>query len=199
MQAFFHEFLKLFFILTPFFVLSSFLSMTQDCTPGERRRIAIQTMLATMVSTLCLYFFGRNIFELFGITLDAFRVGAGVLLFRSALELVGGAEPATANGRTNISVVPLAIPITVGPGTTGALMIMSADAGGLPDILRGLAALALAVACVGGLLLCASSIERIIKRQGLVIMSKLTGLVLASIAAQIILTGVSGFFPGGVK
>jgi len=84
--------IKLFFLLTPFFVLSIFLSLTQDLSSGQRRRSALWLTIDVVIICLVLYFLGNAIFSVFGITLDAFRIGAGALLFLSAVDLVRGAE-----------------------------------------------------------------------------------------------------------
>jgi multiple antibiotic resistance protein len=183
--------IKLFFLLTPFFVLSVFLSMTQDVSAGERRMVACWLTFDVILICLVLYFLGNAIFTVFGITLDAFRVGAGALLFLSAVDLVRGSEDALQReGTGGITVVPLAIPITVGPATTGALLVMGAEVATVWEKIIGCAALVSAVLCIGILLLLATSIERIIGQTGLKVLSKLTGLILSALAAQIVFTGI---------
>ncbi|BDV44019.1 UPF0056 inner membrane protein [Geotalea uraniireducens] len=186
--------LKFFFLLTPFFVMSVFLSMTKELTPRERRRLALKVTGAVLVTCFTLYFFGNHLFSLFGITIDSFRIGAGALLFLSAVQMVQGNVAVTAGeGEHDIAVVPLAIPVTVGPATTGALLVMGAELQGAWQMVIGCAALAAAILCIGGLLASAASIEHVIGKRGIVILSKLTGLMLAAIAAQIILTGIRSF------
>ncbi|HJV36165.1 MarC family protein [Geomonas sp.] len=185
--------IKFFFLLTPFFVLSVFLSMTQELGGEGRRKLAVRVTFAVLLACFVLYFFGNHLFSLFGITLDAFRIGAGVLLFLSAVQMVQGEGMAPGERQDDISVVPLAIPITVGPATTGALMVMGADLQENWQIAAGCGALAAAVICIGAILFCASGIEHVIGRKGITILSKLTGLMLAAIAAQLVFTGIKGF------
>lgn len=191
---FFTIMVRFFFLLTPFFVLSTFLAMTPESTPAQRRSTAIRVTLAVLVTCFVLYSFGNTLFSLFGITLDSFRIGAGSLLFLSAVHMVHGDDSAPpSEKREAISVVPLAIPITVGPGTTGALLVMGAEVQQNWQIFVGCAALAAAVLCVGALLVCASSIEHVVGKKGITILSKLTGLFVAALAAQIVFTGVRNF------
>jgi multiple antibiotic resistance protein len=190
---FFSVWIKFFFLLTPFFVLTVFLSMTKDLTGSGRRRLALRVTFAVLLTCFTLYFFGNHLFTLFGITLDSFRIGAGVLLFLSAAQMVQGETVAPGERQDDISVVPLAIPVTVGPATTGALLVMGAEIQETWQVFVGCAALATAVLCVGGILASASSIERVIGRKGITILSKLTGLMLAAIAAQLVFTGVRNF------
>jgi multiple antibiotic resistance protein len=191
---FFTVWIKFFFILTPFFVLSYFLVMTRKMNPLKKTALAIRVTLAVIIICSVLYFFGNSIFSIFGITLDAFRIGAGAILFLSAVDLVRG----TKNGMAkedggDIAVVPLAIPVTVGPGTTGALLVMGAETTELHTRLLGCGSLLSAILSVMVLLLLATHIEKLIGQRGLTILSKLTGLALSAIAAQMIFTGIQNF------
>lgn len=191
---FLNVYLKLFMILTPFFVMSAFLSLTRGCNASERQRIAFKVTLAVVVSTFVLYLFGKHIFALFGITLDAFRIGAGAVLFLSAITMIQGratVSPGDAEG--DVAVVPLAIPITVGPGTIGALLVMGAGLETFTERLVASLALLAAVLTVGGMLLLAGQFERLLGERGLVILTKLTGLFVSAIAAQIFFTGLKNF------
>ena len=194
MQLFVDVYLQIFFVLTPFFVLSMFLAMTRDYTEGARKRLALKVAGAVIVVSLALFFFGRYIFSVFGVTLDAFKVGAGVLLLLSAIALIGGNAGARGDAeKGDIAVVPLAIPITVGPATIGVLLVMGAELTSVMQKLVAGSALVLAAITVSVLLYMASGIERRLGAMGLSILSKLTGLMLAALAAQLILTGVKHF------
>ena len=191
---FINLFLKIFLIFTPFFVISAFLSLTKDDSLAERRRIAIKIAMAVAISCLVLFFFGTYIFALFGITLDAFRIGAGAVLFLSAVAMIQGkATVSPQTTREDVAVVPLAIPITVGPGTIGVLLVLGADLDSIAEkIVAGLALLS-AVLVLGGLLFIAGRLEKILGQQGLNILTKLTGLFVSAIAAQIFFTGLKNF------
>ncbi len=187
--------LKFFFIFTPFFALSMFLSMTGDYTEKRRRRLAIMISIAVAALCLGLLFLGKQLFAVFGITLDAFRVGVGALLFLSAVGLVQGRKPSPdANQEADIAVVPLAMPIIVGPATTGTLLVMGAGLTTVTEKAVSCMALLFAVLCLGIMLLLATAIERGIGHRGLNILSKLTGIILAALAAQMIMSGILGFF-----
>ena len=95
-HLFISTYIRLFFLLTPFFVLSVFLSLTRDIPPARRRTVAAWLTFDVILIGLVLYFLGNAIFSVFGITLDAFRVGAGALLFLSAVDLVRGIAPSPA-------------------------------------------------------------------------------------------------------
>jgi len=186
--------IKFFFVLTPFFALSMFLSLTEGYSESRRHRLALLVSGAVTVLCLLLFFAGNQLFSLFGITLNSFRIGAGALLFLSAVGLVQGkTASAGADRNGDIVVVPLAIPIIVGPAATGTLMVLGAELEGLTAQSLGCLALLIAVACLGIVLLLSSLIQRYLGNRGIGILSKLTGLVLAALAAQMIMTGVQGF------
>jgi multiple antibiotic resistance protein len=187
--------LRFFFLFTPFFALTMFLTMTQSYSESERRKLAVQVTFAATVICMALFFFGNVVFAVFGITLDAFRVGAGALLFLSAVRLVYAKEaPAAAGNDEDVAVVPLAIPVIVGPATTGALLVLGGEMSDASHRMTGLAALILAAFTLGILLFLASVIERVVGKKGIGILSKITGLILAALAAQMILMGVQHFF-----
>ena len=187
--------LKFFFLFTPFFALSMFLAMTGQNTEAQRRKLALRVGGAVGVCCLVLYFFGSFIFSVFGFTLDAFRVGAGALLFLSAVTLVKANLAAmTPAPEEDIAVVPLAMPVIVGPATTGTLLVLGAEITDPAQKSVGCVALLAAVACMTAILLAASWIERLAGRRGINILSKVTGLVLAALAAQMILVGIQHFF-----
>lgn len=192
---FFNYWLKIFFIFTPFFSLSIFLVLTKNMTPKERNMIAIRVMLAVIIACVVLYFFGTTIFNLFGITVDAFRVGAGGLLFMSAVDLVKSNENTkiSPSDTQDIAVVPIAIPMIVGPGTIGMLLVMGAEMTDLPQKITGCMSLIAAGLTMGATLLCAPLIAHALGPKGINIVSKLTGIIVAAIAGQIFFTGVCNF------
>lgn len=194
MSLFLSLWIKLFFVLTPFFGLTMFLSMTEDYENAKRRKLALSVAVAVAVSCMILFFAGRQIFAVFGITLDAFRIGAGVLLMLSGISLVNGkaATPVTVSS-DDVAVVPLAIPIFVGPATVGTLLVLGAELKTVSAKAVGSLALLSAVACIAIVLLSSSFIKRAMGARGINILSKLTGLILAALSAQMIMTGIQGF------
>lgn len=185
--------IKFFFLFTPFFALSIFLSMTGNYTEAQRRKLAVQVTAAVGALCFLLFFYGAVVFRIFGITLDSFRIGAGALLFASALGLVQSKAPESGSGE-DIAVVPLAMPIIVGPATIGTLLVLGAEITNTTQKLLGCLALVLATLSVGVLLLAAGFLERLLGKKIINILSKVTGLVLASLAAQMIFTGIRNVF-----
>ncbi len=188
-------YLKYFFILTPFFILAVFLAITEHETEKVRRALAIRVTFGVVIISLVLYWFGQTLFTILGITVDAFRIGAGALLFISAVSLVQGKIqlPTAKSSIMELAIVPLAIPMTIGPGSVGALILMG---NAMPSIADGLVVscgLTAASLSVGVLLWTSSSIERVIGANGISMLSKITGLILASLSCQMMFTGIAAF------
>lgn len=201
MTAFLNLSFQFFILLTPFAVLSAFLSMTQASSSAERRKVALRTGLAVVIASFALFYFGNFIFMLFGVKIDAFRIGGGAILFLNAITMVRGNGNGNGSARViegkettedydDVAVVPLAIPITVGPGTTAALIVMGTDTSDWKRMTLNLCALLLAILTLTALLLVGTKLEQVLTRKGITIISKITGLFLSAFAAQMIFDGI---------
>ena len=188
-------FLKFIFLLAPFVVVSTFLSLTDSCSDEERKRIAIRSTVAIVIICFTLYLTGKYLFACFGITLDAFRIGAGTILFISGVKMVFDERKheVVKDSFHDVAVVPLAIPITVGPATIGGILVMGADYDRMAERLVACAALFAATLVVGVVFLLGVRIERVLGARGLAILNKLTGLFLVSLASQLVFTGIYHF------
>lgn len=190
--------IQILILLNPFAVLSTFLAMTPRWTERERRMLVLRAMITVIVAGVTLFFGGSVIFSLFGINIDVFRIGGGVILMVCAISLIWGkAGTADDNGDDpghDIAVVPIAIPMAVGPGTAAGLIVIGLENHGLWMTVSNLVALGFATALLAGLLLLGTRAERLLRRRGIAIITRLTGLFLSAIAAGMILDGVKSFF-----
>jgi len=190
------EIVRLFLLLTPFFVLSVFIAMCENMEKKARRSLAVRTSVAVGLTCLILFLFGNLIFRYLGITLDAFRVGCGLVLMLSGIDLVrdsGTPKAREIESGDDPAVVPLAIPCTVGPGTIGALLVGGAATSGVQAYVAGVISIVIAVFLLGCVLYHSDVLTRVLKHRGVKILSKLTGMYLVALAAQIIGTGIKGF------
>ena len=194
-SEFFAVFVKFFFILTPFFIIAVFLAMTENETVKVRHALAVRITIAVVIISLILFFAGMTIFTTLGITVDAFRIGAGALLFLSGVSLVNGKLelPAAKRSIMDLAVVPLAIPVTLGPGSVGALVVMSTETTSLTARLLTALAIVAASLAVGVLLYLSAEIKRLIGRSGISMLSKLTGLILAALSSHMMFTGIAAY------
>ncbi|HPC95802.1 MAG TPA: MarC family protein [Sedimentisphaerales bacterium] len=194
MGLFLDIFTKVFFILSPFFSVSMFLLLSGDMDRRTRNYCALRTSVAILVICFVVYFFGNLIFKVLGITVPAFQVGAGTLLFLTAINMVSGKRSEIGPDReSDFAVVPLAIPMIVGPGTIGTVLVLGMEIGDTREKVIAAAAILLAVLMISLFLFLAVPIGRLLGQKGLQMMMKLTGLILTAIAAQIIFTGVRTF------
>lgn len=164
MSYFINTWVLFFFLLTPFSALSLFLTWTSHYTPARRRKLCLHVMGSVSFICLLLYFFGTHLFSVLGITLDAFRIGAGALLFLSSVSLVQTSKTVQApDDDEDIAVVPLAMPVLVGPATIGTLLVMRADAADSQQVIVGCLALLAAILSVGIFFLAGTFLEKIIR------------------------------------
>ncbi len=171
-----------------------FLLLSGDMDRQARSHCAIRTSIAITVICFAVYFFGNLVFKVLGITVPAFQVGAGTLLFLTSIHMVTGKRSEMAlNKDEDFSVVPLAIPMIVGPGTIGTLLVLGMEISSTQEKIVAASAILLAVAMISLFLFLAVPIGRLLGQKGLQMMMKLTGLILTAIATQIIFTGVRTF------
>ncbi len=195
---------RLFLLLTPFFILSVFVATCDAMELKARRSLALRTGMAVISASLILYLFGKIIFDCLGISLNAFQIGAGLVLMLNGIDMVRSSLPRNRqiSEEGDPSVVPLAIPTTVGPGTIGTLLVMGASAGSRAlesgvsrwfMSITELCAILIAGAGVTAMLYFSERINKLLKDKGVRILSKLTGMYIVALAAQIIFDGVRGF------
>lgn len=198
MSLFVATYIQFFFLFAPFFVVSMFLALTRGQNAQQKRSTINRALLSAALISLILFFFGTSLFSILGITLDSFRIGAGCLLFLSAVSLVKDGVRNHATGvpeqeSDDISVVPLAIPTIIGPATIGAVLVYGAELKTTTETLIGVSALLIALLTLGVLLYLSAQIERLLGKTGLNILSKMTGLILSAMAAQIVFSGIKNF------
>ena len=184
-------------LLNPSAVLSTFLALTANESERGRRSIALRSAAAVICAGIVLYFSGTVIFRIFGINIDVFRIGGGVILMVCAIRLVLGDNGKKELGEEpngDIAVVPLAIPMAVGPGTSAGLIVLGMAEKTVTAIAFNLGAIILASVLLTALLLAGTKAERTLGKRGISIITKLTGLFLSALAAGMILQGIKNFF-----
>jgi multiple antibiotic resistance protein len=205
LELFLYAFVAFLVILDPPGTAAIFLGITPRDTPARRRA---QALKACWIAALVLVVFGvagEFLLRAMGIGLPAFQVAGGILLFLLAADMVmvrHSGLRATVRERAeaqasdhDISVFPLAIPLIAGPGAMTTVVLLRGRAGDDPQALAavfGALALALAVTLVA--MLAAAPLMRLLGQTGADVLSRVLGVVLAALAAQIALDGVRGFF-----
>jgi multiple antibiotic resistance protein len=178
-----------------------FLSVTRGMSDAQRRVVAIR---ASVIAFVLLAFFalaGDALLRVLGVSLPAFRIAGGLLLFWIAFEMVferrnerkqNTADVAiTRDHIQNVAAFPLAIPLMAGPGALTAMMLLAGRAGGDPwtlSLLVGIAALVV-LSCTLTFFL-ATPISRLLGVTGNVVLTRLLGVILAAMAVQFVVDGI---------
>jgi len=203
----FTEYVKIFVailaILNPFGVLPLFLTLTGTSTDKERKKTT-RTIGLAVASVLALTaLLGERVLELFGISIASFQVGGSILLLLMAVSMMfakdakGGPHgPEEVPDLESIAVVPLSVPLLAGPGSISTIIIYANLAPSWTHI--GLIILCIVAASfvIWIILRLATKIGRIIGPLGLSIVSRLMGLLLASIAVEFFAKGIVKLLPG---
>jgi multiple antibiotic resistance protein len=197
-------FMGFFAIMNPIANTPIFLSLTANDSADIRRRVAAKSLLFTFTLIVVFCLLGKVIFDLFGITLPAFQITGGILVFTIGLQMLHGQQskvhsPVAAadkpedaiTGELSVAITPLAITILGGPGTIATAMNFSTT-GGIPGMVITIAAFA--VLCVITYIFFISG-QRLVRRlgdNGLSVITRLMGLILAVIGTQMVITGIGG-------
>jgi multiple antibiotic resistance protein len=187
-------FVTLFVIMDPVGTVPIFLSLTSGRSPAHARRAAWQAVLVSFFVIVVFAVFGQGILDYLSISLPALQGAGGLLLLLVALELLTGKndEPTASTG-TNVALVPLGTPLLAGPGAIVATMVFTRRVGGFSDI----DAIALGIIGVHVVLWLAMRfslpILRLIRQSGVLLVTRIAGLLLSAIAVQMVADSVRAF------
>jgi multiple antibiotic resistance protein len=196
----------LFVVVDPVGLAPTFLAVTEGLPRRARRAVALRATIiagAILVGTALV---GDLLFRALGISLSAFRIAGGLLLFAIAFEMVLGvrmrregqaAEEAIEEHVRNIAAFPLAIPLMAGPGAITATVLLAGRADGSTLLVGILLAVVVVVvlACLATFLL-AGRISRLLGHTGNIVLSRLLGVLLAALAVQYVVDGIRAVVTG---
>jgi multiple antibiotic resistance protein len=197
-------FVTFFTVVDPIGLVPFVIGLLGQYSDKERVRIITRSVLIAAIVLAVFGAFGQFIFNSLGITIYAFNIAGGILLFLVAFDMLFGrpsgaretpAEQEEARSREDVSVFPLAIPLIAGPGTIATIILLVSNAGN--DTLKlgaiGLAALiTLFIAWIA--MRTSILIEKRIGTTGIMVLSRILGMILAALAIQFILNGLSTFW-----
>lgn len=197
-------------ILSPFSALPVFLALTAGQEPSFRARTADMAASTVFLVLLLSALTGDMLLRAMGTSLDAFRVGGGIVLFLMALSMLNAKVSAVqqtpeetdeANQKSAVGVVPIGIPLLVGPGSISSTIIETKRSPEWAHLAAVIACVALVCVVVWLTLRLADQIGTRLGRTGLNILGRIFGLLLAAIAVQIVAVGLLGLFPalGGIR
>ena len=191
-------------IINPLMVTSVFITLTSSATPEAKRAISRKTTLTAFIVLLAFAVSGSLIFKFFSITIGAFQIAGGIILFSVAMGMLHAQTSRTkqtpeemdeAMSREDIAVVPLAIPIVSGPGAITTVVVLSGETRAIPNMAILFLAIVVSMVIVFVMLRNASSVQKFMGPSGLNITTRLMGLVLAAVAVQFVVHGIASVLP----
>ncbi|WP_201574128.1 MarC family protein [Psychrobacter sp. H8-1] len=197
-------------LINPFSALTLFLDLTRGYSMINRRKVARVACLTIFITISFFTVVGEVLLKALGISIGSFQLAGGILVFLIALNMMNGegnpAKPDQENfdvefdryapPSTASAVVPLAIPMMIGPGGISTVIIYSSQVSGILRVSAVIiAGLLISLFCYLALM-AAGRISRLLGDTGLNIMSRIMGMLLAAVSIEIIVSGLRTLFPG---
>jgi multiple antibiotic resistance protein len=195
---------SVFSIVDPIAALPVYLALTGREDSVAKHQTALRAAM-TCLLVLCLFAaVGPAVFRFFGITIPAFRIAGGLLLFRVALDMLHAKVSSTktthdeevdAAGRTDVGVIPVGIPLLSGPGAIASVMMLAGKAQSPTQHLALFLAITLVAILCWLVLRFASFTAKLLGTTGMNLIGRIMGLILAAVAVEFVLEGVREAFP----
>ena len=191
-------FTSVLFIVDPIAVIPTYLVITRDETPLQRRRTALRACLAAALLLIAFGLAGKFIFQILGITMPAFRIAGGAILWIVAMDMLQAkrstqeSTPEIEEGRVkeDVALTPLAMPMLAGPGAISTIMVLAGQARTVPQSIVVYLSIVLTAAVCWLTLRIGERLMTRMGQTGIRVMTRIMGLLLAALAAQFVLTGV---------
>jgi multiple antibiotic resistance protein len=181
-----------------------FAGLTREVAAGRRRMMAVRAVAIAAGILLFFGLFGEDLLDALGVSLAAFRIAGGIMLFLIALEMVFEKRTQRRESRAqevsenpehdDVTVFPMAIPMIAGPGSIASVMLLMARSDGLGESLVVLGALAATLALTLLALLAAGPMMRLLGHRMEAMLTRLLGVILAALAVQFVIDGISTSF-----
>src|SRR5471030_322314 len=191
-------FTSVLFIVDPIAVVPTYLVITQGETTEQRAVTARRACVAAAIILVAFALGGTLIFQMFGITLEAFRIAGGLILWVVAMDMLHGQrstqesrpEITEVQAKEDVAVTPLAMPMLAGPGAISTVMVLSGEANGTVQTFIVYGSIFLTAFIAWITLRAAERLVTKVGQTGIRVMTRIMGLLLAAIAVQFVITGV---------
>ncbi len=189
-------FVTLFVVIDPIGMAPLFVALTRGMDKRARLKIAIRSCLIAVGILTVFGLAGDAILEFIGISLAAFRISGGILLFITALDMLferrtQRREDKAEENEDDPSVFPIAMPLIAGPGSMATMILLTNTQGADWTFVLGIHAVMIAViGVVFVLFLLASPMERLLGNTGVKVVTRLLGMLLAALSVQFIIDGL---------
>ncbi len=204
LQEYLKIFIGIFAILNPLGALPLYLSLTAHHSEHDKKYVALTAAKAATIILLVTLFFGEIILSFFGISVNSFRVGGGILILLMAISMLHAqtsgaknteAERVEASTRESIAIVPLAMPMLAGPGAISSIILYGNRAQNWQHYLIVSAEIILVGIIIAILMRLSGKIAKQLGQTGMNIITRVMGLILAAISIEFISLGLKGLFP----
>ncbi len=199
-------FAALFAIMNPIANLPVFLSLTADRGAGFERKTAVTLLFSLTLGAAFIALTGNALLNVFGISLDAFRLAGGFLILLIALNLISGEQSKSHHGtdkekehqaaQDNPAIYPLTVPILLGPGSISTMIIYRGQVSGPSGEIAYAAAVAAAIGVLIGTFFAAPLLSRFLGQTATSVMGRLMGMILAAIAMEMMVDSLKVLLPG---
>ncbi len=199
-EALFNAFVTILVTIDPAGLAPLFLALTRGMTRAERKQVSVRASVIAFGVLALFALAGAAILQVFGITLPAFRVAGGLLLFFIAFEMVferrndrkeKSADVAVTRDMIHdVAAFPLAIPLLAGPGAISATVLLSGSLAGSAGTASLVGIIALCILLTYLVFLLAERVDHVLGQTGRSILSRLLGVILAALAVQFVADGI---------
>lgn len=192
-------FVTLFVIIDPIGLAPLFIALTRGMTVEERMRVARRAILVAFVILAAFGLFGQKLLTAIGISIPAFRISGGLLLFLTALDMLferrtDRRERKADESPPDPSVFPLAMPLIAGPGALATMVLLSTrNQGDIVALVEVHAVMAVVLAITYLLFRISPLVERVLGHIGIVVLTRLFGILLAALSVQFVLDGLRDY------
>lgn len=196
---FIHALVGVFVIVNPFGNVPLFISLTQKLTPVERKNAIVKSVVIATAVLLVFALIGKVLFDLLNVTLDSLRIAGGLLLLAIAFDMLMGRSPASKidadDERESVAVTPMATPLLAGPGAMTTVMVLMNEAD--TPVLKGFIMIAILLAMAASFIVLVNCewVYDAIRKDGARVLTKIMGIVLATIAVEMAVNGLVHAFP----
>ena len=195
------SFVALFIIIDPIGLTPVFIAITQGMDDTLRRKVALRSVLVSAFVISLFIVGGETVLGFIGISMPAFRIAGGILLFLTALDMLFQRRSKRREKQTeqelidDPSVFPLAIPLIIGPGAIATVILIAGAKPGLVGVASTGFITALVLLTVFVFFSAASRIEKLLGKTGIDVLTRLLGMLLAALSVQFVIEGLVEFFP----
>lgn len=200
-----HAFVTLLVTIDPPGNAPLFLGVTAGLSRGERFQVALRSTVTAFIILVVFAVAGSTILKTLGISIGAFRIAGGLLLFWISFQMIfekreeqkeNTLKKALSKDQiSNMATFPLAIPIIAGPGSISAVILLASGRSGPVEQIGLIAMIFVVMVAMFGAMVIANSLNKFLGQSGQAVLTRLLGVLLAALSVQFVVNGVNAIWP----